>query len=151
MVDRLDPGGEQPVQLDQVGHPVPAWLAAATAVVGGLAGDLDEELLAHGPEEPLDFAPALRASRSGVDQLDAQFRACPQQPGIDERRPVVDVDPVGDPARGERGTQRRGQAHGVLGEPEPVPHDRAGVVVEEGEHSVESTTCWFALSDVDDR
>ena len=127
MVDGLDPGGEQPVELAQVGDRVPARVAL------GVPGDLDEELLADGPEEPFDLPAALRAARGGVDQPDAELRAGPQQPGVDERRAVVDVDPVGDPARAQRGAQRGGQAHGVLGEPEPVPDDRPGVVVEEGE------------------
>ena len=50
-----------------------------------------------------------------------ELRAGPQQPRVDERRPVVDVDRVRDAAGGQRRAQRRGQADGVLGEPEPVP------------------------------
>src|SRR5207247_8682242 len=47
VVDRLAPGGEQPVQLRQVrdGRPV---------------ADLDQELLAGSPEETLDLPPPLR-------------------------------------------------------------------------------------------
>ena len=127
VVDGLDPRGEQRVELAQVGDRVPARIAL------GVPGDLDEELLADGPEVAFDLPAALRPTRGGVDQPDAELRAGAQQPGVDERRAVVDVDPVGDPARTERGAQRGRQAHGVLGEPEPMAHDRPGVVVEERE------------------
>ena len=56
VVDRLDPGGEQPVQLGQVGD-LPSGLAVA-------GGDLDDELAVHGAEEPLDLAPALGPARA---------------------------------------------------------------------------------------
>ena len=46
---------------------------------------------------------------------------------------VVDVGGVRDAAGGEGGLQRGGQAHGVLGEPEPVPDCQPGVVVQERE------------------
>jgi hypothetical protein len=52
-VDALNPGAEQAVQLVQVGCP------AADVQV-------DEELLAHGAEDPLDLAAALRLARPGV-------------------------------------------------------------------------------------
>ena len=127
VIDGLDPGGEQPVQLVQVGEGVPARVAL------GVAGDLDEELVANGPEEAFDLAAALRATRGGVDQPDPELRAGSQQPGVDERRAVVDIDRVRDSPGAERRAQRGGEADGVLGEPEPVPHDRPGVVIEEGE------------------
>jgi hypothetical protein len=41
VIDRFCPGGEQPVQLADAGD-VPA------AALGGVAGDLDQELLADG-------------------------------------------------------------------------------------------------------
>ena len=49
VVEGFDPGGEQPVQLQERGGVVDAG--------GGevLAGHLDEELLAHGPEDPFDL------------------------------------------------------------------------------------------------
>ena len=47
VVDGLHPRGEQPVQLDQVGH-----------LVGGeVGGDLDKELLAHRPEDTFSIFP----------------------------------------------------------------------------------------------
>jgi len=49
VVDRFHPGGEQPVQGGQ-----------AADVRGCLAGDLDQELVPDGPEEPFDLAPSLR-------------------------------------------------------------------------------------------
>ena len=119
VVDGLDPGGEQPVEFAQIGDRVPAG-------IGGVAGDLDQELLADGPEIAFDLAAALRAPRRGVDQPDPELRARAQQPGVDERGAVVDIDAVRDPARAERGAQRGGEANGVLGEPEPMPHDRPG-------------------------
>ena len=100
MVDLLDPGGEQPVQLAQVSDPVPSAclvcgaVAAGGAGVGGLSSDFDEELLADGAEEPFDLTTALRAPRCGVDQPDPQLGTGPRRPGIDERRPVVDVVPT---------------------------------------------------------
>ena len=58
VIDGLDPGGEQPVELGQVGD---------------AAGfDLDEELDAHGGEESFDLAAALWAPRSAVHEADAQ-------------------------------------------------------------------------------
>jgi hypothetical protein len=42
VIDRLHPGGEQPVQLPQAGDVLP---------------DLDQELVADGAEEPLDLPP----------------------------------------------------------------------------------------------
>ena len=60
VVDGLDPGGEQRVQLGQVGD------RAAGAVAG--VGDLDQELLADGAEEPFDLPAALRAG-PGVEWM----------------------------------------------------------------------------------
>jgi hypothetical protein len=60
VIDGLDPGGEQPVQLVKIGDLVPALICAVAG--GGLAGDLDEELLTDGPEEAFDLASALRLS-----------------------------------------------------------------------------------------
>jgi hypothetical protein len=68
VVDRLDPGAQQPVQFEQVGDVV-----AARSF--GLAGDLDEELLSDGAEESLDFAPALGAAWGGVGEFDPECRA----------------------------------------------------------------------------
>lgn len=62
VVDGLDPGGEQGVQL---GHVVE--LAAGA--------DLDEELIADGAEEPFDLPAALRLPGTRVDQPDPQRRA----------------------------------------------------------------------------
>ena len=125
VVDLLDPGGEQPVQLAQVGDGPPR------PAVGG--GELDCEPVVHGPEEPLDLAPALRPARRRVRQADAEFRARPQQPRVCERRPVVHIDPLRDAPGRQRRPQRRGQAHRVLGQPPPVPDHRPGVVVDERE------------------
>jgi hypothetical protein len=80
VVDRLGPGGEQPVQFRQVRD-----------LGGAVLGQLGEELAAGSPEKALYFSPALRPARLAVHQLDAQRRAGPQQPRIDERRPVVNV------------------------------------------------------------
>jgi hypothetical protein len=72
VVDGLDPGGEQGVQ---VGHVL--QLAAGA--------DLDEELLAHGPEEPFDLPPAGGLPGPGMDQADAEHRAGPLQLPVDHR------------------------------------------------------------------
>jgi len=50
----LHPGDQQPVQLGQVGD-----------AAGFVAGELDQELLADGAEEPLDLAAALWLSGQG--------------------------------------------------------------------------------------
>ena len=52
VIDRFCPRGEQAVQLADVCD-VPA------AALAGVAGDLDQELLADGEEQPLDFPAAL--------------------------------------------------------------------------------------------
>ena len=66
-------------------------------------------------------------------QPDAELAAGPQQPGVDVGAAVVDVDAGRDTPRGEGGLQRGGQAHGVIGEPEPVPDRQHAVIVEERE------------------
>ena len=53
----------------------PLVVLARVRRLGGGVGDLDEELLVHGPEQALDLSPALRASGGGVGQLDAELRA----------------------------------------------------------------------------
>ena len=122
MVDRLDPCGEQPIQLGQVGDLGEAVL-----------GELDQELVAHGAEKPFDLAAALGAPGCGVHQLDAQAGARPQQPRVHKGRSVVHVDRAGDATGGQRRAQRYRQPHGVLVEAEPGCHHRPGPVVEEGE------------------
>jgi hypothetical protein len=125
VVDALHPGGEQPVQLGQVGEVV------AGCAVGG--GDLDHELAVDTAEEAFDLAATLGSARGGVHQLDAQLGAGPQQPRVHKRRAVVDVDPAGDATGRQCRPQRGGQPHGVLGIPPPVPDDRPGMVVDEAE------------------
>jgi hypothetical protein len=70
VIDGFRPRGEQPAQLGDAGHvPPPAH--------GGIAGDLDEELLADGAEQPLDLPAALGPARRGVGQPDTQNGAGP--------------------------------------------------------------------------
>ncbi|WP_342593459.1 hypothetical protein [Streptomyces inhibens] len=80
MADVLGPGREQAVHLQQA-----VDLPSGLTVTGG---DLDDEFAVHGAEEPLDLASALRAPWGGVHQLDAEFRAGPQQPRVDEREQI---------------------------------------------------------------
>jgi hypothetical protein len=87
----LDLRGEQPVHLDEI-RDLPG-------------GDLDEELVTHGAEEPFDLASALGASRSGMDQADAQHGVRPQPRSRDERGAVVDVDRPGHAPRTKPVTQ----------------------------------------------
>ena len=68
-----------------------------------------------------------------MHQPDPEFRACPQQPGIHERRPVVYIHAGRDPAGGQRRLQGDAQSDGVLGEPEPVATDQPRMVVQERE------------------
>nr|WP_255358483.1 MULTISPECIES: hypothetical protein [unclassified Pseudonocardia] len=74
MVLSLDPGGEQAVELGQIGD-----------LGGPIGSDLDEELLPDGAEEALDFSPALGSARGGMDQLDAEAGTAAQQPRVDKR------------------------------------------------------------------
>ena len=75
------PRGEQPIELQQPG---PVIDPGSGELFAGGVDDFDAELLTHGTEEPLDFSPALRSVRGGMDQPYPEFRARPQQPGIDE-------------------------------------------------------------------
>jgi hypothetical protein len=75
VVDLLDPGAEQRVDLIQVGDVA--------------LGELDQELGPHGAEEALDLAPSGRLARVGVHQLDPEDGAGALQRGGDERGAVV--------------------------------------------------------------
>lgn len=130
VIDRLDPGGEQRVQLEQ---PSGGGQLLGGEVFGAAVGDLDEELITDGAEESFDFAPSLGSVWGGVHQPDPELAAGPEQPGIDVGRPVVDVAGGWHPAGGQRGLQCGGQPHGVLGEPEPVARREPCVIVEERE------------------
>ena len=68
-----------------------------------------------------------------MHQAYPEFRARPQQPGIDEGRSVIDIHAGRDPAGGQRGLQRGTEADGVLGEPETVAAQQPGMIIEEGE------------------
>lgn len=126
----LDPRGEQPVQFQQGAAVIDP---GSRELLGGGVEEFDEELLTHRAEEPFDLAPALRAVRSGMDKTDPEFRARPQQPGINEGRSVVDIHAGREPAGGQCGLQGGPQPDGVLGEAETVAADRPGVIIEEGE------------------
>jgi hypothetical protein len=117
VIDALDPGGEQPVQLAQVDR--------------GGHGDLDEELVADGPEEPFDLASPLGPPRRRVGEADPQRRARPQQRLRRERRPVVDIDPPGDPPSREPGPQGGFEPHGVFGVTPPIADQQPAVVIDE--------------------
>ena len=132
------PGHEQSVEFQQCRGVVDP---GGREVLGGGVGDLDEELLTHRPEEPFDLAPSLRPAGRGMHQSNTEFRARPQQPRVDERRAVVDIDRGRHAAGSQRRFEGGGQAHGVLGEPEPVPDHQPRMVVEEGEQ------VGFAVSD----
>jgi hypothetical protein len=119
VVDALDPGAEQAVQLGQVG------CAAA-----GL--QLDQELRADGAEDPLDLAAALGLAGLGVGQADPEHRQAALQLAGDERRAVVDIQRAGQATGGEPGPQRSLQPEGVFGQRPPVADQGAGVVVDGG-------------------
>ena len=80
-----------PIQLVQVSH-----IVAADGV--GLAGDLDQKLVAHGPKKPLYLAPTFRPVWCRMHQAHTEFRARAQQPFIDECRAAVNVDRLGNTA-----------------------------------------------------
>jgi len=103
VVADLNPGGEQPVQLGQVRGP-----GAGPLVICRPAGDLDQELVPDGAEEPLHLSPPLRPAGPRMHQLDAEHRAGTQQPRVDERAAVVDVDAFRDALAGQGRAQRGG-------------------------------------------
>src|SRR6266536_1299951 len=123
VVDGLDPGGEQRVELAQVVDRGAGRLAGA--------GDLDQELVPDSPKQTLDLASAGGLPGSTVDQPDAEYGAGSAQLGVDEHGPVVDVDLAGQAAGGQPGPQGLGQRHRVLRMPPPGGGHRPGVVVEE--------------------
>src|SRR6476660_9961078 len=114
VVDGLDPGGEQGVQLHQV-----VELAAGA--------DLDQKLLPNGAEYPLDLAATFRLSGSGVDQPDPQRRASSQQLLVDERRPVVHIDRGRDPPGRETAMQRSLEPDGVFAAGPPIAGQQPGM------------------------
>jgi len=87
VVDRLDPGGEQAVELGEVRD-----LALC---------ELDQELAADRPEKPFDLALRGRRARRGVNQLHAQNGARAQQLVRHERGAAIDEDPVRHPTRAQ--------------------------------------------------
>ncbi len=68
-----------------------------------------------------------------MDKADSKFRASPQQPRIDERRPVVDVYRLWHAPGSQRRMQRHPQPDGVLGEAEPVADQQPRMIVQERE------------------
>src|SRR3954462_8616866 len=95
VVAGFDPGREESVQFGEVGDVV-----AADDV--GVAGDLDQKLLAHGPEKPLYLPPAWGWTWCEMNKPHTEFRARPQQPRIHIGRAVIDVCGLGDAAGGQR-------------------------------------------------
>nr|WP_244938650.1 hypothetical protein [Actinomadura madurae] len=87
--------------------------------------------LTEAGREPLDLAAALGLARGGVDDADGQLGRGALERGVHERRPVVDIDVLGDTAGGQRRTQRGRQPDGVLEVAPAVPDDGARVVVDE--------------------
>ena len=120
VVDRLIPGGEQPVQLRQVPG-------------AGAVADLDEELLTDHTEKTFDLSAALGAARRAVGDLDAEPGGGPFESRIHESGPVIHIDGLRDAAGGQRGAQRRGQPHAVLEVPPPGGHHRPGMIVQKAE------------------
>jgi hypothetical protein len=57
----------------------------------GAVADLDEELVPHCAEEPLDLPSSLRFPRPGVDEPYAEDGAAAQQPRIGKGRAVVNI------------------------------------------------------------
>ena len=95
-------------------------------VGGGGVGDLDEELFAYRAEKPFDLAPTLRSMRCRMNKADSEFRARPEQPGINERRSVVNIHRLRHTAGSERGLQRHPEPDDVLRVTEPVTGDQPG-------------------------
>ena len=119
VVDALDPGGEEPVELGQVGQ-LPAL-------------ELDQELAAHGAEEALDLAARGRLAGARVDEADAEHGGRAGELLRGKRRAVVDVEHLRQAARGQACAQRGLEPERVLGEAEAVAGQAARVVVDEAE------------------
>jgi len=140
VIDRFHPRGEQGVQLQQGCRrgEVPFG-----QLLGAGVGDLDEELIPYGAEEPFDLAAALGPVRGGVHQLDAQLAAGAQQPRIDVGGSVVDIGGAGHATSREGRLERGGQADRVFGEPEPVTGHHPGMIVQEREQvGLAATNPW---------
>lgn len=85
VIDGLDPGGKEPVELGQVG-----WRF-------GL--DFDEELHAHRLEDPFDLPPALRSSGLTVHKAHPEAGTRPQELARHHGGPVVQVNRTGHTTR----------------------------------------------------
>src|SRR5215472_14321813 len=119
VVDALQPGSEQFVQLLQV--------------LGATAGlELDQELRTHCPEEALDLATAGGVAGAGVNDADAERGQGAMEGRRDERRAVVYEHGVRDPGRLQSAAQGSFQAHGVLGVAPTPAGDAPAPVVDEG-------------------
>jgi hypothetical protein len=130
VVDAFDPGGEKAVEFEQRR----GWGELLFGQLGGAGvGDFDEELIPHAAKETFDLPPALWPVRGGMDQADPEFGACPQQPGVHEGAAVIHVGVGGNASASQCRFERGGQAHGVLGEPEPVTHREPRMIVQERE------------------
>lgn len=125
VVDLLDPGREQGVELGEAAHRGAGRL--------GAVGDLDQELVAHRFEEPLNFSSAGGPAGLGVGELDPQHRARPAQSGVDEHRPVIHIALSRAPAGSQRGAQCLAQRHRRLGVSPAGRHHRPEVIIEEGD------------------
>jgi hypothetical protein len=90
MVDLMNPGIEQRIELGQVRHGCPCPRDSI--------GDLDEELVSHGPEETLDLPSALRSSGLGMGKFRTDHRAGPAQCRVHEHTAVVNIDDARAPA-----------------------------------------------------
>jgi hypothetical protein len=137
VINAFDPGREQAVEFEQRRGRGELRLGQ---LGGAGVGDLDEELIPHAAKETFDLPPALWPVRGGMHQPDPEFGTRPQQPGIDKSGPVVNVDGGRNASSGQRWFQRRGQAHGVLGKPEPVPHRETRMIIQKREQIRFSTT-----------
>ena len=117
VVDGLDPRREQLVEPCQVSDR------------GGV--DLDEELLSHRAEDPLDLPPAFRFSWSTVDETHPEHRARSQQRARHETGSIVEVNGFGQAPSADARPQCRRGAHRVLRDRPPIAHQRPGVIVQE--------------------
>jgi len=93
VVDLLDPGGEQAVELGQAPDAA-ANAGPSLAQITCCLAYLDQELVADGFEEPLDLASTGWSSRLTVGEPDPEHGAGPAQPAVDKHGSVVDVMPT---------------------------------------------------------
>ena len=117
VVNDLQPGGEQPVQLRELDTVV----------------DLDQELIPHRPKKSFDLPFRRGRARARVNQLHAEDGASAEQLGGHERRPAINQNPCRNATGHQPSPERSLEAEHVLAGTPPPPDQQSAVIVDERE------------------